>query len=126
MPARPPPIARAYANADRARIARRILRYGNEARHAAPGFILRTHEPTRALGSNEKHVDVRGRHDRAVMNRETVREHQIRAVLEVRRDRFQIDARLLFVGRENHHEIGFGNRVLHGVDGKAVFFRRGG
>ena len=87
------------------RIARSVLRNGNEARHAAAALIFRTHGMAGALGGNHQHVNVLARLDQVEMHIQAVGKQQGRAGLHVGGKFSIVNVGLQFVRGQHHDDI---------------------
>ncbi len=88
------------------RRAARVLMDGDQARHAAALHVFAAHGVAGALGRDHDHVDIGGRLDQAEVDVEAVSKGERRAGLHVALDVILPDRRLMFIGREDHDEVG--------------------
>ena len=85
-------------------------------------YSLRTVCPG-ALGAIMNTFDVRRRNDLLEMNDEPVRKSERLALGQFGQDALPVDLRLLFVGREDHDDVGNLRRFLRRHDGEARLLR---
>ena len=104
------------------RFAGRILRHGDQARHASALLVLPTHEIAGPLRRDQHDVEVGARLDQLVLNVEAVREQQSRVLLQVRFD-VLIQLRLRHVGREERNEPDAFDGLGRRFDREAVALR---
>ena len=83
----------------------------DEHRRSASRHIGRTNRVTRRLGRNHHHIQIRARHDLAVMDVEAVCEGERRALTDVGLDIFAIDRGDVLVRHEHHDQIGTPDRI---------------
>ena len=119
------PIPFAYASAIRERVAGRVLVHGDQPRDARALEELAPDEMARALGRDERHVDVRRRHDLLVVDREPVAEHQHVAGGDPVLDARVPDLAVELVGDEHHHDVALAGRVGGLEHPQAVALGRG-
>ena len=77
----------------------------DQARHAGALGELAAHEVARALGGDQGDVDVGGRLDLAVVDREAVAEEQQVAGGDAVGDLLAVDLAVLLVGQQDHHDV---------------------
>ena len=106
-------------------LARRVLRHGDERRHAATLGVRATNEVTGALRRDHDDVDALGRRDALEANVEAVRERERLAVGEVLLHMFVVDLLLFGVGRQHHDDVGPLRRVGERLHVETGFFRLG-
>jgi len=75
------------------RVSAAILMNCNQRRHAATVHEFSTHHRSQSFGRDHDHVDVFGRNNRPVMNREAVRKEQCLIWTQVRSDLFPVNGR---------------------------------
>ena len=100
-----------------------ILVNGQQGRGADASLEQLPDAMARRLGCNHRHVNARRRNDLAVMDIETVREHQRLAVAEVRGDGLVIDLLLTGVRDQHHDNAGSLCDLFNGSHFQAVRFR---
>src|SRR5690606_21883036 len=98
-----------------------VLLGGDQARHALAVHELPADQVPRPLRRHHRDVDVGRRLDEAVADVEAVAEEQGVALLQVRRDLLGVDLPLLGVGRQDHDQVGFLDR-LSGRQHPQAFF----
>ena len=88
-----------------------VLVDGDQARDAGALEVLAADQVARALGRDQRHVDVRRRHDLAVVDREPVAEHQQLpgAIPSLTPDSQTCAVEL--VGDEHHHDVALAGGV---------------
>ncbi len=106
--------------AQRPGLAVRILLDGDDDRHATAGGVLTTHDVARALRGDHEHRVILGGLDVAVVDVEAVGEGQGGAGLEVRLDLGSEHLGLELIRQKDHHHVGLGGGVGHGLDLEAL------
>ena len=119
------PIPLAYASAIRERVPGGVLVHGYQPGNARALEELPPHEVAGALGRDERHVDVRRRHDLLVVDREAVAEHQHVAGGDPVLDARLPDLAVQLVGDEHHHDVALAGGVSRLDHAQAVALRRG-
>ena len=107
---------RSIGKTDLARVARWVLMHGEQAGRAASLRVFVAHEMAGRFRRDHEDVDLFRRHDLLEVNRKAVRESQVFARQQIRRDFFTINLRCLLVRHEHHHHVAIESRfigVLH-------------
>ena len=95
----------AYASASRLRVPGGVLEDGDQTGRASTLRVGPAHQVARALRSDHDHVDPRGRHDLAEVDREAVGEQQHVAGLKPGCDVGAVELAHELVRGEHHHQI---------------------
>ena len=83
--------------------------YCDKARNAAALDEFVAHQVARPLGSSHEDIHVGGGDDLAVVDVETVGEHEISAFFEVRCDFGAIDGALQLIGKQDDNNVSLGS-----------------
>src|SRR5262249_14353260 len=105
------------------RIAARILMDSDQAGYAAATDIFGAHRMARSLGRDHEHVYRGLRLDEIEMDVEAMCEGQRCAITDIIADVSFPDRRLMFIGGEDHDDVGPRGGILGGHHAEACTFR---
>ena len=95
----------------------------DQHRRAAALDIGRAHGVPRRLGRDHHHIEIGPGHDLPVVDVESMRERERRALADVGLDLFAVDRGDVLVGHQHHHEVGTPDSVRDGGNLEPRLFR---